>query len=108
MRLRHSLAAALGAVALIVTLPASAHATEGDFLYTGPLGKAHKLTDPASGECINLPEPVNALLPAHSPQNKTTATATVYLKQDCEGTSTVMTPGQMLGSSTKFRSVLFD
>lgn len=60
MRLRTTVAAALGALALVVTLPTSASATVGFFAYsyTGLDGTPQiaELINPPSGECVTLPE----------------------------------------------------
>ncbi|POG44946.1 hypothetical protein BV881_24240 [Streptomyces sp. ZL-24] len=107
MRLRHSLAAAVGALLITVSVPNSASAATGEFLYRGPLLGSHSLDDPNSGECVNIPEATN-LLPAQSPRNFTTSTATIFLDFDCDGdTFTVLSPGQTGGLLVKFRSVVF-
>ncbi|OII63404.1 hypothetical protein BJP40_23920 [Streptomyces sp. CC53] len=107
MRLRHILAAAAGALLLTVSAPYSASAAVGEFEYRGPLLGSHTLLDPASGECINIPE-ATELLPAQSPWNKTTSTATVFLDFDCDGdTYVVLNPGAKRGPLLKFRSVVF-
>ncbi|MFF9981249.1 hypothetical protein [Streptomyces erythrochromogenes] len=107
MRLRHTLAAAAGALLLTVSLPNSASAAIGEFQYRGPLLGSHSLLDPSNQECINIPEATD-LLPAQSPRNFTNSTATIFLDFDCEGTFTVLTPGQTGGILVKFRSVVFN
>lgn len=72
MRLRTSVAAAVGALALVIALPASAGAAQGDFTYQhgteAGISETSALTDPQSGECITLPEVENETSePAHSP-----------------------------------------
>ncbi|MFJ7260361.1 hypothetical protein ACIQV2_09365 [Streptomyces globosus] len=107
MRLRHTLAAAAGALLLTVSAPYSASAAVGEFEYRGPLLGSHVLTDPASGECINIPE-ATELLPAQSPWNKTNATVTLFLDFDCDGdVYNVMNPGAKRGPLLKFRSIVF-
>ncbi|MEW9513878.1 hypothetical protein [Streptomyces bacillaris] len=107
MRLRPVLAAAAGALLITVSVPNSASAATGEFRYRGPLLGSHTLLDPSSRECINIPQATN-LLPAQSPQNFTTSTATIFLDFDCDGdTFTVLNPGQSGGILVKFRSVVF-
>ncbi|MGF1429848.1 hypothetical protein [Kitasatospora sp. LaBMicrA B282] len=107
MRLHRTVAAALGAFALIVAVPNSAHAAEGTFGYKDELGLPVVLHDPASRECINLPG-TSELLPGSAPENLTDATATVFLDRDCAGdTYYVMDPGKVLGGRLKLRSVIF-
>ncbi|WP_199272574.1 hypothetical protein [Streptomyces broussonetiae] len=110
MRLRTALACAVGSLALIVTLPTSASAATGSFqyAYTDPDGTRQEasLTDPASGQCVNLPEVTER--PAYAPKNRTDATAIVFLDPDCEGdTYYVMNPGKVLSDRLKLRSVVF-
>ncbi|WP_432064968.1 hypothetical protein [Streptomyces sp. C10-9-1] len=113
MRLRSTLTAGLGALALLVALPASpASAATGDFAYAyaGPGGITLNgtLADPESGVCIDVPETVGNDVPAFAPRNRTDATATVFLEAGCEGdTYFVMNPGQNLGHRLQFRSVAF-
>ncbi|MFI1769218.1 hypothetical protein ACH41H_45310 [Streptomyces sp. NPDC020800] len=107
MRLRHSVAAALGALALVVTLPTSAGAATGDFLYKVGPGVPAGIADPESGRCINL-FGATEQDPAFAPENFTTSTATVFLDFDCNGdTFYVMNPGKRLGDRLKLRSVVF-
>ncbi|MBA9050763.1 MULTISPECIES: hypothetical protein [Streptomyces] len=110
VRLRHSVAAALGALALIVTVPTSSHAAVGEFEYqTGqpPVGTPRGLTDPASNVCINLTGATEEQ-PAFSPKNLTASTATIFLDFDCGGDIFyVMNPGRILGNRVKVRSVVF-
>ncbi|MFF7753300.1 hypothetical protein ACFZCP_29620 [Streptomyces sp. NPDC007971] len=107
MRLRHSVAAALGALALVVTLPTSASAATGDFLYKVGPGVPAGIADPESGRCTNL-FGATEQDPAFAPENFTTSTATVFLDFDCNGdTFYVMNPGKRLGDRLKLRSVVF-
>ncbi|MER8187232.1 hypothetical protein [Kitasatospora sp. NPDC094015] len=107
MRLRHTLAAAAGALLITVSVPSSAYAADGEFDYTGGLGRARSLLHPPSGDCINVPGATD-LLPAHAPKNFTDATATVFVDFDCDGdVYYVMNPGKVLGNQLKFRSVIF-
>ncbi|WP_327136281.1 hypothetical protein OG311_40380 (plasmid) [Streptomyces sp. NBC_01343] len=107
MRRRHALAAAAGALLITVSVPNSASAAVGDFEYRGPLLGSHTLNDPPNRECINIEQATN-LLPAQSPKNFTTSTATIFLDFDCNGdTFSVLQPGQTGGPLVKFRSVVF-
>ncbi|WP_371640701.1 hypothetical protein [Streptomyces virginiae] len=113
MRLRNTVAAALGALLLSAALPTSpAAAATGDFVYTyvglNGLSLRGELNAPNSGECINIPETVGSALPAFAPRNYTTSTATVFLEADCDGdTFYAMSPGQRLGDRLRLRSVVF-
>ncbi|MEV7420174.1 hypothetical protein [Streptomyces sp. NPDC089919] len=99
MRLRTSLAAALGALTLILTLPTSASAATGDFTYSykGEDGIEHsaKLTNPADGECIDIEgAEEQGADPAYAPVNNTDRIATVYDENDCGGSYWVLNPGR--------------
>lgn len=114
MRIRHSVAASLGALALVLTLSAPADAATGTFVYTysGLDGSAQTATleNPPSGECITLPEVADpsSSSPAHSPLNRTDTTAVVFTDPGCEGDSFRLRPIGGHGSERlKLRSVLF-
>ncbi|SCF97297.1 hypothetical protein [Streptomyces sp. Ncost-T10-10d] len=114
MRLRSTVAAALGALALIVAVPSSADAASGDFSYTysGLDGSPQVafLIDPPSRVCITLPEVADpgSSSPAHSPRNNTDATAVVFTGVDCEGEFFLLRPnGGHASSRLKLRSVAF-
>ncbi|MEU5951078.1 hypothetical protein [Streptomyces sp. NPDC047525] len=114
MRLRHSLAAAAGAAVLILTVPGSAYAAEGDFRYTyiDSSGEEEQVTlhDPASGECITLAEAAEEYSqpPAHSPKNRTDSYAIVFTNADCTGDDFTLRPYTGGASERlKLRSVLF-
>lgn len=114
MRLRHSLAAAAGAAVLILTVPGSAHAAEGDFRYTyvdsSGEEKQATLHDPDSGECVTLPEAAQEYTqrPAHSPKNRTDSFAIVFTNADCSGDQFTLRPYTGGASERlKLRSVLF-
>ncbi|MGE7390110.1 hypothetical protein ACQKM2_31985 [Streptomyces sp. NPDC004126] len=115
MRLRQAAVAVLGAVTLLVTVPSSASAAQGvfEYAYVGTDGATHwaHLDDPAGGECANFPEAADpdATEPAHSPRNRTSATATVFTEPDCQGDWFALRP--LTGQATerlKMRSVNFD
>ncbi|QCX81792.1 hypothetical protein C9F11_41060 [Streptomyces sp. YIM 121038] len=114
MRFRTALAAAAGALALIVTLPASATAADGQFQYTysGLDGRPQVavIDDPESWKCVTLPEVADpdSSSPAHSPRNRTDAYAEVFTEPDCTGDSFTLRPRTGYGSERlKLRSVIF-
>ncbi|MFJ3979156.1 hypothetical protein [Streptomyces sp. NPDC090021] len=97
-----------------LTLPVSASAATGEFQYTvtGLGGRSLRviLDDPASGECVTLPEVADpgAGSPAHSPRNRTTSTATVFTEPGCEGDCFTLRPVTGHGSARlQLRSVVF-
>ncbi|HEY8985481.1 MAG TPA: hypothetical protein VIU15_38660 [Streptomyces sp.] len=114
MRLRTTLAAAVGALALTVAVPTSASAATGQFfyVYSGLDGSPQvaALTDPRSGECVTLPEVADpgASSPARSPRNRTDATAVVFTNPDCTGDYYVLNPFVGgAGPRLELRSVFF-
>ncbi|MEV0778344.1 hypothetical protein ACIBLA_21705 [Streptomyces sp. NPDC050433] len=113
MRLRTSVAATVGALALVITLPASAGAAEGAFTYEhldqAGSTEMSSLIDPQSRECITLPEVKDETTQAaHSPRNNTDATATVFSGVDCEGEHFSLRPnGGKASERLKVRSVVF-
>ncbi|MGW7367143.1 hypothetical protein ACWGI8_27840 [Streptomyces sp. NPDC054841] len=114
MRLRHSTAAALGALVLVLTLPTPAGAATGSFsyVYSGLDGRPQQaaLTDPPSGECITLPEVADpsSSAPASTPRNDTDAVAVVFTEPDCTGHSFPLRPyGGHASDRLKLRSVVF-
>ncbi|MFG2622753.1 hypothetical protein ACGFXC_34590 [Streptomyces sp. NPDC048507] len=110
MRLRNATVAALGAFTLLLAVPSSASAADGEFDYTyGTNGTSLQgaLLDPAYDNCINIADATD-LAPARAPYNRTNAPATVFLESDCNGdTFSTMNPGKKLGDTTLFRSVIF-
>lgn len=112
MRLRNSVAAAVGALALVLTLPTSAQAAEGRFSYIthdGGWSQEHTFVDPPSGVCITLwgAEDLDGP-PADSPRNDTDATATVFTGTDCDGDYFSLRPfGGRASDRLKLRSVVF-
>ncbi|MEV7275382.1 hypothetical protein [Streptomyces sp. NPDC093111] len=114
MRLRHSLAAACGALALTAVLATPAHAATGDFGYkvVGQNGAPILVTlhDPESGECITLPEVAdpNSSEPAFAPHNDTDAWALVFTGPECTGDEWRLRPhGRPASDRLKLRSVVF-
>ncbi|MBB4889161.1 hypothetical protein WEB32_02500 [Streptomyces netropsis] len=113
MRLRHAIGGALGALALIVTVPTSANAATGQFVFTyNRDGKTieGRLHDPKARECIDLDEVAKPdSTPAHSPRNRTNSIATVYTDLECEGESFALKAHSGYGGEgLKFRSVVFN
>uniref|UniRef100_A0AAU1I9H5 Secreted protein n=1 Tax=Streptomyces sp. NBC_00180 TaxID=2903632 RepID=A0AAU1I9H5_9ACTN len=98
MRLRHTLSATLGALALIVCLPTSASAATGDFSYkfVGLDGTPQSVTlhDPESPGCIILPEVADpdSSEPAFAPHNDTDEWVMVFTEPDCTGDSWTLRP----------------
>ncbi|WP_328943426.1 hypothetical protein OG259_19435 [Streptomyces sp. NBC_00250] len=114
MRLRHSLAAVCGALALTATLASPAHATTGDFSYrfVGLDGYPQWVTlhDPAGPGCITIPEAADpsSSEPAFAPHNDTDDFATVFTEPDCTGDSWTLRPhGRPASDRLKLRSVWF-
>ncbi|MFJ9818451.1 hypothetical protein ACIRU3_24955 [Streptomyces sp. NPDC101151] len=114
MRLRNTVAAACGAIALTAVLATPAHAATGDFGYkvVGLNGEpvAVTLHDPPSGECVTLAEVADpsASEPAFAPHNDTDAFAVVFTGADCTGNSWTLRPhGLPATDRLKLRSVLF-
>ncbi|MER7935340.1 MULTISPECIES: hypothetical protein [unclassified Streptomyces] len=112
MRLLRSAAAVVGALALVVTLPASASAATGDFSYkfVGLDGKAQSATvhDPRSPGCLVLPEVADpgSSEPAFAPHNDTDEWAVVFTGPDCTGDSWTLRPhGNPATDRLKLRSV---
>ncbi|WP_274557829.1 hypothetical protein [Streptomyces spiramyceticus] len=112
MRLRNTLAAALGAFPLVPTLPTSASAASGDSSYAyldeQENDQTGRLTDPESETCINLPEAESDGAPAAgAPRNSTDEFATASVEANCEGPSFALRPGGGVSSRLKVRSVIF-
>ncbi len=113
MRMRTALAAGVGALALIVTVPTSASAAEGPFFYayTGLDGSPQVgvLNNPVSRECVTVPEVADpgASSPARYAYNDTGSTAVVFANPDCTGDATALEPKAGGGAGTEFRSVIF-
>lgn len=114
MLLRRILAVAFGTAVLVLATSTVAEAAGGAFTYryTGTDGTPQlgMLVDPASRDCVTLPEvaDVSTTLPADSPRNYTDATATVFTEPDCEGDYFTLRPLTGHGSERlKLRSVVF-
>lgn len=111
MRIRHTVGAALGALALIVTIPTSAHAADGNFHYNYGLPgstKSSQLENPDSRVCINIPEVEDKpLQDGFSPNNYTTSEAWLFLEEDCGGPHTALVQGAKDGPLRLFKSVYF-
>ncbi|MFD0074202.1 hypothetical protein ACFVIY_17380 [Streptomyces sp. NPDC127166] len=114
MRLRHSLAAVCGALALTAGLASPAQAATGEFGYSfvGLGGETQRATllDPPSGECVTLPEVADPAVsePAFAPHNDTDEYAIVFTGPDCSGDDWTLRPhGRPAGDRLKLRSVVF-
>jgi hypothetical protein len=112
MRFRTTVAAAVGALALIVSLPGPASAAVGEFtyVYTDVHGSpaTGTLTHPEGRECLTLVEAAGEYVPpAHSPRNRTNATAVAFTGRDCDGDYYSLEPGEAAGPRLKLRSVVF-
>lgn len=114
MKLRNTAAAALAAVALVLTLPGSALAAQGSFTYkyVDHFGQQQHvaLHDPHSGKCINLYAVGDDEVPAgYGPHNDTDTAVTVYLGANCEGPEwKLRAKGQPARDALEVRSVRFD
>ncbi|MFE9118992.1 hypothetical protein [Streptomyces sp. NPDC007172] len=114
MRLRHALVSACGALALIATLGAPAHAATGhfDYKYIGLDGRPHKgtLVNPEDIVCITIPEVADpdSSRPAFAPHNRTDMSARVFTEPDCSGLSWTLKPhGKPATDRLELRSVAF-
>ncbi|MER6778583.1 MULTISPECIES: hypothetical protein [unclassified Streptomyces] len=114
MKLRNALGAALGALALTLSMSGSALAATGDFSYKFRDGDDREvsvtLPDPRSGECINL-YAVDSYKygPGYAPHNETDAWVTVYTDTNCDGGQWRLKPhGQQASDRLLVRSVRFD
>ncbi|MEU8756548.1 hypothetical protein [Streptomyces chartreusis] len=112
MRLRHTLSTALGALALVVSLPVSASAATGDFSYhyIGLDGTPQSATlhDPASPGCVTLPEVADpgSSEPAFAPHNDTDEWVMVFTEPYCTGDSWTLRPqGNPATDALELRSV---
>ncbi|MFB7517616.1 hypothetical protein [Streptomyces sp. NPDC056144] len=114
MRLRSSLTAVCGALALTAALAAPAHAATGEFHYrfVGISGdpQTGTLYDPPSGECVTIPEAADpgSSEPAFAPHNDTDAYAVVFTGTDCTGDQWTLRPhGRPASDRLLLRSVVF-
>ncbi|MBT2400499.1 hypothetical protein [Streptomyces sp. ISL-100] len=113
MRFRHTVAAAVGALTLVLTMPTPAGAAVGAFTYQYDDMSGERITaeliDPPSGPCITLPEVADDFVPpAHTPRNATDRPATVYAGADCTGPEFNLRAHTGYGSERlKVRSVIF-
>ncbi|MEU3606894.1 hypothetical protein AB0E83_15805 [Streptomyces sp. NPDC035033] len=114
MKLRSTVGASLGALALVLSTAGSAQAAQGEFhyKYVDGYGKEHRVTlhDPHGGKCINL----HAVgddedLPGYGPHNATDAAVTVYLGAGCQGPEwRLRAHGKPAKDTLEVRSVRFD
>ncbi|THA50606.1 hypothetical protein [Streptomyces sp. A1136] len=112
MKLRHASAAAFGALALLLTQSAPAHAATGDFSYrfAGLDGTPQSavLHDPRSPGCVVLPEVADpgSSEPAFAPHNDTDEWVMVFTEPDCTGDSWTLRPhGNPTSERLTLRSV---
>ncbi|MFF8773973.1 hypothetical protein [Kitasatospora sp. NPDC015120] len=107
MRLRNAVLAAVSAIMLVLAVPVSANAADGEFRYRYGSDFTGALVDPESRACIDLPE-ATAEEPAYAPSNRTASTATAFLEAGCTGaTSFALRPGGRAGNRLLVRSVVF-
>jgi len=111
---KRTLVALMGATTLLLTVPGSASAANGTFRYTyvdeTGMDQTGTLHDPSSGECVVIPEAEIEYFQesAHSPKNRTDATAVVFTNADCTGEWFSLKPYTGGASDRlKFRSVVF-
>ncbi|MCX4625287.1 MULTISPECIES: hypothetical protein [unclassified Streptomyces] len=114
MKLRNAVAAALGALALTLSMSGSALAATGEFHYKFSDAAGDELSvtlpDPRSGECINL-YAVDSYKypPGYAPHNETDAWVTVYTDTNCDGDQWRLKPhGRQASDRLLVRSVRFD
>ncbi|WP_330457076.1 hypothetical protein OIB37_09375 [Streptomyces sp. NBC_00820] len=114
MKLRTTLGASLGALALALSMAGSAQAAQGSFHYKYVDGYGQEqhvaLADPHSGKCINLyGVGDDEELPGYGPQNDTDTAVTVYLGANCEGSAwRLRAHGKPAKDTLEVRSVRFD
>ncbi|MFF0480773.1 hypothetical protein [Streptomyces sp. NPDC004435] len=114
MKLRTTLGATVGALALILSTAGSAQAAQGEFhyKYVDGYGQERHVTlhDPHGGKCINL----HAVgddeeLPGYGPHNNTDAAVTLYVGASCQGAEwRLKAHGKPAKDTLEVRSVRFD
>ncbi|MFI6645345.1 hypothetical protein [Streptomyces sp. NPDC050504] len=110
MRPPHTLGTALGALALVLTLPASAHAVDGNlhYKYGDPQSPSHgQLNDPTANRCYNTTELDGHPETAFGPYNQTGAYLAVYSEEDCQGTKVILKPATESGDLVTFKSLVY-
>jgi len=112
MRLRNTLAAAAGALVLVLTIPASANAAalgHFDYEYKDALGITQfgSLDNPPTDRCIDLPELLSNGTPADSPRNRTNNFALIYIGAGCTGNDFPVPSNGSGSANLKLRSVMF-
>jgi hypothetical protein len=111
MRLRHTVGAAVGALALVVTLPTSAQAVEGYATYswgTEENPKFGKLDNPEGRVCINIPEVESGKSAyAWNFKNNTPSNLFLFPDDECQGDHTSVNAGGKPDSKLKFKSLYF-
>ncbi|MFJ2608652.1 MULTISPECIES: hypothetical protein [unclassified Streptomyces] len=107
MRLRHAVTAVAGTLLLVLPTATPASAASGKFEYRTASGEHRVLDHPASRHCLEIPGATRSD-PAHSPENDTRSTVTLFLDSHCDGeTFRSLEPGKKLGPRLHFRSVIF-
>ncbi|MFF4815078.1 hypothetical protein ACFY2K_10875 [Kitasatospora sp. NPDC001309] len=116
MRLRRTAAAVLGALALLVTLPTSAHADHGyiAYKYGDPLfpnqaksGQYPDNLEIPDDQCIEVPEVEGKpLQTAWAPDNHSQSDIFVFTEPECFGVKTRVRIGQKLGNLVLFKSFI--
>ncbi|MFE9839081.1 hypothetical protein ACFYP4_28670 [Streptomyces sp. NPDC005551] len=113
MRLRSARAALLGAALLVTLASAPASAATGQFRYDYVTAEGYQATgflnSPPSEQCLDLPGVgQDNPQPAHSPKNRTDATATVFAEAGCQGNYFTLRPHTGgVSERLKVRSVVF-
>ncbi|MFF4189586.1 hypothetical protein [Nonomuraea sp. NPDC001831] len=113
MRLHSAVAAAGGALMLVLAVPASASAAMGQFRYSYLTADGYDvvgfINNPRSGTCIDIQGAgSDGTSPAYAPKNRTDSTATVFLEAGCEGDVFYsLRPGAGASDRLLLRSVVF-
>lgn len=113
MRLHSAVAAAGGALMLVLAVPGSASAATGQFRYSYQTADGYDavgfINNPESRRCINIQgADSDGTSAAYAPKNLTDATATVFLEADCMGDIFYsLRPGAGASERLLVRSVVF-
>lgn len=113
MRLRSAVAAASGALMLVLAVPGSASAATGQFRYSYKTADGYDavgfINDPESGRCIDIKGAgSDGTSAAYAPKNLTDSTATVFLEAGCMGDAFYsLPPGAGASERLLLRSVVF-
>ncbi|MEV7802818.1 hypothetical protein AB0O28_07705 [Microbispora sp. NPDC088329] len=113
MRLHSAVAAAGGALMLVLAVPGSASAATGQFRYSYKTADGYDaigfFNDPESGRCIDIKGAgSDGTSAAYAPKNLTDSTATVFLDAGCMGDVFYsLRPGAGASERLLVRSVVF-